>query len=589
MMPAWPRLGLPLLLKELVELAARRRTYVVRVVYATLLFLFGMLIYHAIIGRQSGNPFAVLGHGQELFMFVVIIQFMGIYLFMPAMTCSVVTSEKERNSLGLLFLTRLGPWAILLEKYLSRVIPMLAFLLLSLPLLVIAYSLGGITQAFLWAGFWLLAVTVFQVGAIALFCSAYFRSTVSSFIATYLIGVLVMFGPVFCQEVMQIRFDRWIFLLLEGYGLTWIGVDFSTLFLGPAIFGGCRGTSVAVATVAGLPMLFSAAFFLVLARIFVVRRAFLPATSAILKLFRRLDGYFSRVNHNRLTRGIVLIKDSDPLFMTKPVAWRETTKTALGSSRYLVRLLLIIEVPVVVIAVLSATSHTSEGITVVLIFLWILCVLMLAVKGASLIAKERANETLDVLLTTGLRGSEIIRQKASGLRRLTIVLAIPLLTIIFFKAWMDASSGASGWSSRWYAGRPRSMIYLTCALLSVAVYLPMVSWFAFWIGLKIRNQTRAIFTAVGMLAAWCILPIFIIVMITELLGVSSRSPLIALTLLSPATIIPFNEFNDLDDLSKHRWLLVVANFTFYGICLLFFRSRCLGSTGQYLGRLEDKN
>ena len=35
----WPQLGLPLLTKELIEQAARRRTYFVRMLYAAMLFL----------------------------------------------------------------------------------------------------------------------------------------------------------------------------------------------------------------------------------------------------------------------------------------------------------------------------------------------------------------------------------------------------------------------------------------------------------------------------------------------------------------------------------------------------------------------
>jgi hypothetical protein len=574
---AWSRFGLPLLMKELYEQAARRRTYVVRVVYASLLFLFGLLLYYSTVGGRSSDPFALLGYGRQFFITIVMMQFMGIYLFMPAMTCGVVTSEKERNSLGLLFLTRLGPWAILLEKYLSRVIPMLSFLLLSLPLLVIAYSLGGLTQAFLWAGIWLLLVSVLQVGAIALFCSAFFRSTTSAFIATYLIGIVVMFGPIFCQEVLDVPLNRLLNNLLGLYGVD-IARGVAEWFLGPVMFQLCQGASVAVATAAGLPILFSAVFFLLLARAFVVRRAFLPPTYALLRIFRQLDRYFSRVNHNRLTRGIVLVRDPDPLYIVAPVAWRETTKAALGSTGHLIRMLLIIEIPVAVIVVLFASSHTTAGITVVLLFLWVLSVLVMAVKGASLISRERGNETLDVLLTTGLRGTEIVRQKASGLRRLNSVLAIPLLTIILFKFWMMSST--SGY------GRPNGALYLICALLSVALYLPMVGWFSFWLGLRVRNQTRAIFSAVAGLAGWCILPFFATIIILQMVPGPDHE-LAMLMLLSPAPIIGLNEYHQLDSIARNEWLPVVLNFAFYGVCLFIFRTLCLRNAGRYLGRGED--
>ena len=42
-------------------------------------------------------------------------------------------------------MTRLGPFTILFEKLLSRLVPMFTFLLLSLPLMAFAYSLGGVS------------------------------------------------------------------------------------------------------------------------------------------------------------------------------------------------------------------------------------------------------------------------------------------------------------------------------------------------------------------------------------------------------------------------------------------------------------
>src|SRR5262249_152327 len=121
--------GLPLLSKELIEQAARKRTYVIRVLYAALLFLSAFVLFFDILSVGAASPLGVLGRGREMFEVLVRLQFGGVYLFMPAITCGVVTLEKERASLPLLFLTRLGAWTIVLEKLLSRVVPMLGFLL----------------------------------------------------------------------------------------------------------------------------------------------------------------------------------------------------------------------------------------------------------------------------------------------------------------------------------------------------------------------------------------------------------------------------------------------------------------------------
>ena len=96
--------GLPLLAKELTEQAARKRTFVIRVVYATMLFLMASLFFYQALSVAANSPLAVLGHGKDMFATVVGLQFAGIYFFMPAMTSGVITQEKSA-SLQLLFLT----------------------------------------------------------------------------------------------------------------------------------------------------------------------------------------------------------------------------------------------------------------------------------------------------------------------------------------------------------------------------------------------------------------------------------------------------------------------------------------------------
>src|SRR5258708_5032173 len=191
------QLGLPLLAKELIEQSARRRTYIVRIVYASLLFFTAFLMFYQELRIGTASPMAVLGKGRDLFAMVVGLQFAGIYFFMPAMTCGVITQEKERSSLQLLFLTRLGPWAILFEKLLGRLVPMFGFLILSLPLLAFAYTLGGVSTEMIVSEVWLLILATIQMGTLAIACSAFCRTTVGAFMGSYVIAFLMFFGPYF--------------------------------------------------------------------------------------------------------------------------------------------------------------------------------------------------------------------------------------------------------------------------------------------------------------------------------------------------------------------------------------------------------
>src|SRR5579872_4997573 len=304
--------GLPLLAKELIEQAARKRTYIVRVVYAVILFLLTGLFFYQILQFAVASPLAVLGRGRDMFATLVGVQFAGVYLFMPAMTCGVITQEKERASLQLLFLTRLGPWTILFEKLLGRLVPMLGFLVLSIPLLGFAYTLGGVSPEHLCAGVGMLALAMIQMGTLALACSAYFRTTVGAFIWTYLLALAMFFGPAVCWLVASSVTGLTLSDLVSRLGGNMIDITPLMLpFFGPGVlsnslfFGGFNLWTLVMHSVL---VLAASAVWLVLARVFIVRRAFIAPRDAVLNVFKSLDRIFLRLNDNWLTRGFVFVR-----------------------------------------------------------------------------------------------------------------------------------------------------------------------------------------------------------------------------------------------------------------------------------------
>ncbi|MBI5759912.1 MAG: hypothetical protein HZA46_15445, partial [Planctomycetales bacterium] len=478
-----------------------------------------------------------------------------------------------------------------------------------------------------------------QVGCLALACSAYFRTTVGAFIVTYLLGLVMLFGHelsyvvislIVRHEVPPPRVATGLVNLFGGQGSVVGGMLYTFfdyiglmqyneeigifLLFGPMTFfpfemswmPGGRFSTFPAYVLRTIPMLLSSGFCLLVARAFIVRRAFAPAKNLLLKLFRSLDGLFHRFNQNRFTKGIVLIREEDNLPDTDPVAWRETSKRALGMKRYLIRLFLVLEIPVVVVCILISTAGSangpSEAAAMVMFLLWGISVLIVSVKSASLIAGERTHQTLDVLMSTPLSAREIVRQKFRGVRRLLWLLAIPFATLILFE-----TSWRSAISSNWWFSIPQQLndysyynrpshppgLYLLCSLLTVGVYLPMIAWLSFWIGLWTRSQSRAIIGALASVIGWCVLPFLFIVLPTEIISrhvfgvhIGSGSIFSLLLLLSPATIVGLNEVNELNEVWNSPWLAVILNFVIYVPCLVLFRTLCLNLADRCLDRNE---
>lgn len=603
-------LALPLLEKELIEQAARKRTYVVRVVYAALLFFIAFLFLYETLAAGATSPLTILGSGRNIFLQLVGLQFAGVYFFMPAITCGVVTQEKERDSLQLLFLTRLGPWAILFEKLLGRMVPMFSFLLLALPLLGFAYSLGGISPRLLWTGVWMLVLATIQMGTLALMCSAFFRTTVGAFVASYVIAVIMFFGP----------YIAWMIVFLLGYLL---GLDFEAVMRGlntnfsPAMFilaavpffglaqflanasipGGLGfwslfGHSAIVLTTSGV--------FLLLARKCLVSRAFLPPRNYLLDFLKGFDRQRETEDSVESADEIVIETDSDLLPADEPIAWRESTKRSLGRSRYLVRILLFVEVPLVLFCFLLLLTNVLRPnyseiprifVSLAVFMLWGLAVLTVSVMSSSLIAAERSRQTLEVLCTTPLTGREIVLQKFRGVWRLILVLLVPFGTLFLCEAWLREFA-----TNRYrYSGYPSEFSapgYLASSFLSAAIYLPLVAWLSLLIGLKVRSQARAMIASMAAIAAWCVGPYIFCFMPVSIMqrGASSSEGLLAcITLASPMSILFWNEIENMNFqrlFGEFVWLPFILNYAAYGVALAFFRNAALNNADRWLGRSE---
>ena len=593
--------GLPLLTKELIEQSARKRTYILRVIYAIALYGATLWVFYQQLGSLNGSGLSILGQGRQLYLALARFEFAGIYLFLPAMTCSVLTSEKERDTLGLLLLTKLGPWTIVFEKLFSRLVPMASFVLLSLPLLAVAYSLGGIEAVDIAKLMWVLAVTGLQVGSFAVLCSAWFRTTAAAFLATYLLEIVAIYISAFiCYYLLWYGFEYWFQFLLSPPAFKWLfNLDHPNVLVmgcGATILNGdelernglgnpiLREQTFLDCVVMTLPLLGTSVLSLTLARAILWRRAFVEPKNVLLKLFKSLDGFFHNVNHNRLTRGIVLIRESVALPVYHPISWRETSKRSLGTTRYLVRFLLLIEVPVMVMALWPASeSAIRSGFAPAYVAgwcLWVVATLVLSIQATGLIGTERSHQSLDVLLTTPIESDEIVRQKFAGVWRMIHVLWVPFATLYLFQMWWETwvQSPTAYWH---HSAANNTLFSVLRAVLAVGLYLPAIAWFGFYQGLRCRSQTHAILMAMTVITLVCVAPPLLSWLlfpstINPYTGLPPAIPL--LSWLSPAVVLSAQPWDE------ESWALLLVHFGGVAVLYLWLAAVAKRSFSKRVGR-----
>ncbi len=104
---------------------------------------------------------------------------------------SAITEEKEEMMLGLLRMTDLSPVAILLGKSTSRLVGALLLLVVQVPFVLLAVTLGGVGLSQIAAAYATLLAYLFLVSNLALLFSVAFRNTSTA--AGVTLGVLLFF------------------------------------------------------------------------------------------------------------------------------------------------------------------------------------------------------------------------------------------------------------------------------------------------------------------------------------------------------------------------------------------------------------
>jgi len=201
-----------------------------------------------------------------------------------------------------------------------------------------------------------------------------------------------------------------------------------------------------------------------------------------------------------------------------PVAWHETTRKSLGSFPYLLRVLILLEVPVLVISVralATAGNPFPKPVSVVQIFTWFLVILIISARASTLFSGERSRQTLEILLSTPLTTRELVRQKYRGVNRLILVLSVSLLTAVAFATYWRFEFRDMMWQPRFYGGLRGSsnhhpLCYMTCAVLAVLIYPRMTAWLALGIGLVCKSPARATIFSIVAIVAWCGIPALLV-------------------------------------------------------------------------------
>lgn len=572
--------SLPLLTKELIEQAQNKRTYIFRVIYALILYGLALFQYDAIGGSGFAGVMN-MGSGRWLFDTLVMLQACMIFLLIPPITCGALTVEKEKDTLALLLLTKLSPMTIVFEKLLSRVFTMATYQLLSLPLFAIIYGIGGVDLADMIIGISGLVSLTFLVASMSILCSTWFRTTASAFVWTY----LLIFCMFFCLTPFAYFLARLVLMRLYSTPNPF-GPRASEGLVGYAVRTLFNETFIVVTV---LPILGSLVILLTASRV-LVQRAFLPIRNLVLEAFQVADRFFTELNRVT-TGGIVLVADKDALPHDDAITWRETRKKSLGTFRYQFRILMLLMAPLIfaIAATLSDGRMNLVGpVPGFQAFFWIVSIICVTIHATGVIPSERMRQTLDVMLVMPVSSREIVFQKLSGVRRLIMILLVPFVTLLIFQAIWSGYVVVSAAP----IDRNKSILKLATMALTSIVYLNLIMWLGFQLGLRLRTQMQAVLATFAIIGAACAIPA-ILASFFEFDGIA-----ILFESFSPRRMI-FGTDALVEQVADQwvpnptislrtivAWCIVVIHFLIYIVATLVIRRNALRQFSRIVGRTE---
>lgn len=154
---------LALLTRALRMDARLARGHLLRLLFAG--FIYGSLISVQITSLSFGAP------GLKLFGLLIWLNMACISLAGVGFFATAITEEKEEDTLGLLKMAGLNPVSILLGKSTSRLLSALLLLLVQLPFVLLAITLGGVTLTQVAAAYCSLAAFLVLAANLGLVCS----------------------------------------------------------------------------------------------------------------------------------------------------------------------------------------------------------------------------------------------------------------------------------------------------------------------------------------------------------------------------------------------------------------------------------
>lgn len=171
-------------------------------VYALIMAAFaGIMLYIINYGNRdaSFNPSTII----QFYIVLSCLQLGLIFIIVPALTAGSISSEREKQTLNLLLVTKMSTFKIALGKLMSSLLHVLLMIVASMPVYAIVFYYGGISILDLLVMILYTMLIAATIGSVAIFLSSMLKKTTVSTVLTFIIVLAVTLGSFIIMLVIS--------------------------------------------------------------------------------------------------------------------------------------------------------------------------------------------------------------------------------------------------------------------------------------------------------------------------------------------------------------------------------------------------
>ena len=163
------------------------------------------------------------------------LEFALVIFVVPAITGGAISGERDHGTLDLLLATNLGPYRIIMGKLISVVSKLLIYVISSLPVLALIFTMGGAGLTDLMMYMLLILLTSVYIGSFGVLMSVIFRKTSTAMAVTYvwIMFIALLDAQIGLPELVgnYIKFENNTSFIMKNWLMISISVQFViTLF-----------------------------------------------------------------------------------------------------------------------------------------------------------------------------------------------------------------------------------------------------------------------------------------------------------------------------------------------------------------------